>query len=356
MFSHAVGIGGKQMHQQTALLFYKFRLLFAGILIIALLLLISSLVTAIGSNTILDTRTHASVSTLDTNLSENPNAVVTSAYQLVNGAQHMMLATGTAFYGACKSITVATAQTGRSAVHGSAVVVRGIGSGVAFVGRGFGNAVMFTLHTAGSGTMFMVRLPGTIVASVTHVTTVSAIIRPADDKQVPVISNKTSAATLASLSTQQQQQIASWQAAQIAANRGLGGLLVAGDPSHGGYPARWDNAPQDSTVDSWGMYSRECVSYAAWKVYQTYGNMPYWGGVGNANQWVNDAKRVGIATGSAPQAHSVAISMRGYYGHAMWVEKVSGDMIYVSQYNYDLHGHYSEMWVNASSFTYIYFK
>jgi surface antigen len=48
--------------------------------------------------------------------------------------------------------------------------------------------------------------------------------------------------------------------------------------------------------------------------------------------------------------------MQGYYGHAMWVEKVSGSMIYVSQYNYDLRGHYSEMWVNGSAFTYIYFK
>jgi hypothetical protein len=31
-------------------------------------------------------------------------------------------------------------------------------------------------------------------------------------------------------------------------------------------------------------------------------------------------------------------------------------MIYDSQYNYDLHGHYSEMWVNGSDLTYIYFK
>jgi surface antigen len=204
--------------------------------------------------------------------------------------------------------------------------------------------------------MLLLRVPGTIVGSVTHVHTVSALIRPADNKSVPVISAETSAAVLARFSAQQQEQIASWQAAQVAANQGLGGLIVAGDPSHGEYPSKWDNAPQDSMVDSWGMYSRECVSYAAWKVYQTYGNMPYWGGVGNANQWVGDAKRAGIATGSTPQVHSVAISMAGYYGHAMWVEKVSGDMIYVSQYNYDLHGHYSEMWVSSNYFAYIYFK
>ena len=109
-------------------------------------------------------------------------------------------------------------------------------------------------------------------------------------------------------------------------------------------------------IDSWGMFNRECVSYTAWKVYQTYGSMPFWGGVGNANQWPRDAVNAGIPIGTAPKVHSVAISKAGYYGHAMWVEQVSGNMIYVSQYNYDFQGHYSEMWVNSSYFTYIYFK
>lgn len=153
-----------------------------------------------------------------------------------------------------------------------------------------------------------------------------------------------------------QQQIASLRAQQLAANRALGGSVVAGDPGHGGYPGRWDSpVPQDSLVDSWGMYNRECVSYTAWKVYQTYGYMPYWGGVGNANQWPGDAQAAGIPTGRTPRIHSVAISMGGAYGHAMWVEAVSGNMIYVSQYNYDLQGHYSEMWVNGSNFIYLYF-
>jgi peptidoglycan hydrolase CwlO-like protein len=153
-----------------------------------------------------------------------------------------------------------------------------------------------------------------------------------------------------------QQQISNLRAQQLAANRALGGSVVAGDPGHGGYPSRWD-APvyQDSLVDSWGMYNRECVSYTAWKVYQTYGYMPYWGGVGNANQWPGDAQAAGIPTGYTPKVHSVAISMHGAYGHAMWVEAVSGNMIYVSQYNYDLQGHYSEMWVNGSNFIYLYF-
>jgi len=151
------------------------------------------------------------------------------------------------------------------------------------------------------------------------------------------------------------QQIAILRAQQLAANRRLGGNAVAGDPNHGGYPGYLDRASQDSLIDPWGMLNRECVSYTAWKVYQTHGYMPYWGGVGNANEWPADAVAAGIPTGSVPRPGSVAISMGGFYGHAMWVEAVNGNTIYVSQYNYDLAGHYSEMTINGSGLIYIYF-
>jgi surface antigen len=155
-------------------------------------------------------------------------------------------------------------------------------------------------------------------------------------------------------------KIADLRRQQAIANSRLGsGAPIAGDPSHGGYPARWANAPQDSLIDSWGMYNRECVSYTAWKVYQNYGNMPYWGGVGNANQWPGNARRAGIPTGSTPRVGSVAVWDVGYYGHVMWVEAVNPDgSIWISQYNYDYNGHYSEMKVSASmaaNLTYIYF-
>jgi peptidoglycan DL-endopeptidase CwlO len=150
-------------------------------------------------------------------------------------------------------------------------------------------------------------------------------------------------------------QIASLRAQQAALNRQLGGVPSAGDPGHGGYPAVWNNAGQDTMIDNWGMYNRECVSYTAWKVYQTFGYMPYWGGSGNANQWPGDAQRAGIAIGTVPRVHSVAIWNVGAFGHAMWVEAVSGNTIYVSQYNYDFTGHYSEMSISASGLTYIYF-
>jgi surface antigen len=146
------------------------------------------------------------------------------------------------------------------------------------------------------------------------------------------------------------------RAAQRAANASKGGSITPGDPNKGGYPAKWANACHDCVVDDWGMYNRECVSYAAWKVHQAYGNMPYWGGQGNANQWAANARAAGIPVSATPKAKTVGFWYAGYYGHVVWVEQVSGNMVYVSQYNYDWNGNYSEGWFPVSAFDgFIYF-
>lgn len=164
-----------------------------------------------------------------------------------------------------------------------------------------------------------------------------------------------SKASFDALVKQKSGEIASLRAQQRAANSQLGGSVVAGDPGKGGYPAIWANAPQDSLVDNWGMYNRECVSYTAWKVHQSGRKMPYWGGSGNANQWPGNARAAGIAVDGNPRVGDVAISMAGYYGHAMYVEAVSGGSVYVSQYNYAVNGEYSEMWVSAAGLYFIHF-
>jgi len=161
--------------------------------------------------------------------------------------------------------------------------------------------------------------------------------------------------------------------------------ISAGDPNKGGYPTYLANAPQDSRVDNWGMYNRECVSYTAWKVYQSYKNMPYWGGRGNAWQWAfsgwkdgrgrkvfcnsgnwhtSNAESYGIPSGSTPKVGSVAVAdatPNNPYGHVAWVEGISGSTIRISQYNWYVAslggwGVYTEMTVNSSIFQrYIYF-
>lgn len=135
------------------------------------------------------------------------------------------------------------------------------------------------------------------------------------------------------------------------------GTISAGDPGRGGYPEYLYNACQDCLVDPWGMYNRECVSYAAWKVHQAYGNMPYWGGKGNAYQWIGNAHAAGIPVSSTPKAGVVGIATWGAYGHAIWVESVnSNGTINLSEFNWRVDGRYTERYnVNPSEYTYLYF-
>jgi len=95
--------------------------------------------------------------------------------------------------------------------------------------------------------------------------------------------------------------------------------------------------------DRWGYCTRQCVSYAAWAVERSGRSAPTY--YGNARDWVSAARREGVPVfTSNPQPGDVAISTAGTWGHAMYVEKVSGNQIYVSQYNQALNGQYSTQW------------
>ncbi|MBL8159803.1 CHAP domain-containing protein [Candidatus Saccharibacteria bacterium] len=160
------------------------------------------------------------------------------------------------------------------------------------------------------------------------------------------------------LIAERNRNIAEMRAQQLSANQATfsGGKLIEGDPAKGGYPAHWADAPQDSLVDDWGMYNRECVSYTAWKVHQSGKRMPYWGGRGNANQWPTSARDDGISTGTEPRKGVVAIAMIGPYGHAMYVEEVlDGGKIRISEFNYFVNGTYTERIISPGNLTFIYF-
>ena len=143
------------------------------------------------------------------------------------------------------------------------------------------------------------------------------------------------------------------QAAAYAAYtaRNGGAMYGVGEAGNGGYPSIWANSPQDSMVDNWGMYNRECVSYVAWKVESTGRFMPYWGGIGNAYQWIGNARNAGIPVDNTPTVGSVAVwdsnDGLGFLGHVAFVEVVNGDRsIEVSQYNF-VHGTFSRMHVSG---------
>lgn len=144
-------------------------------------------------------------------------------------------------------------------------------------------------------------------------------------------------------------QISELRRQQIVANsRFSGGAAGTGPACGGGYPAQWCEVAQDSVIDSWGMYNRECVSYTAFRVHMDYlagrnaRDMPYWGGIGNANQWDDNARSAGIPVDGNPTPGAIAVSNSGFYGHVMYVESVNGNGTFnLSQYNASLDGRYS---------------
>lgn len=150
----------------------------------------------------------------------------------------------------------------------------------------------------------------------------------------------------------QAQQAAAIAAAAAQANS----RFVSFGSGGGGYPyAGVSMFPCQG--DPWGMCMRQCVSYTAWKVASTGRHMPFWGGIGNANQWPGNAQAVGIPTGYTPKAGAVAVMMSGPYGHTMYVEKVlnGGAQIRVSEYNYAWDGRYTERIQSSAGLIYIYF-
>lgn len=151
-------------------------------------------------------------------------------------------------------------------------------------------------------------------------------------------------------------QISDLRRQQAAANARLFGNGTINVPDTTGYPWASYSPFPNSSADPWGMYKRQCVSYTAWKVWKSGRHMPYWGGYGNANQWDDNARAAGIPTDGSPRVGDVAVSNSGYYGHVMYVEAVYGDgTIYVSQYNANWRGSYSEARVSIGGLVFIHF-
>jgi peptidoglycan DL-endopeptidase CwlO len=152
-----------------------------------------------------------------------------------------------------------------------------------------------------------------------------------------------------------QKQIADLRRQQSVENARLsGGRVIGGAACDAGngdtYPQPWCSAPIDSMIDSWGMYNRECVSYTAWKVYESGRHMPYWGGIGNANQWDDNARRAGIPVDTSPRDGDVAVKNSGVYGHVLYVEHVYADgSILVSDYNNQFDGVYRKYTVSKAT-------
>ena len=136
----------------------------------------------------------------------------------------------------------------------------------------------------------------------------------------------------------------------VHANQANNGSLARGDD----YPYYYKNGSQE--IDKWRMYSRQCTSFAAFRLSNVNGfEIP--AAYGNANEWGYRAKREGYRVDQRPAIGSIAWDTSGQYGHVAWVSNVFGDMIEIEEYNYGVRERYNRRTVKASSMTgFIHFK
>lgn len=142
----------------------------------------------------------------------------------------------------------------------------------------------------------------------------------------------------------------------------VGLMLSAGESVHANssyargddYPAYYKNGSQE--IDKWRMYSRQCTSFAAFRLSNVNGfEIP--AAYGNANEWGYRARREGYRVDNTPAIGSIAWSTAGGYGHVAWVSNVMGDNIEIEEYNYDYKGNYNKRIVKANKMTgFIHFK
>jgi peptidoglycan hydrolase CwlO-like protein len=149
------------------------------------------------------------------------------------------------------------------------------------------------------------------------------------------------------LLAQTQGQESAYQAMVAQTNQQLQGVIAAraeairragikfSSSGCGGYPAVWCNAAQDSMVDDWAFYNRECVSYVAWKRWAV-GAKPqpnYWG---NAADWFRFVNSYTPHAGDIVVWKAYANPYIGWAGHVAYVESVNGSNVTLSQFNFDV--------------------
>lgn len=114
------------------------------------------------------------------------------------------------------------------------------------------------------------------------------------------------------------------------------------------YPEPYRSGAKNAYIDPSTCYSRECVSYTAWKIREAKGAWPKRTGDMNAKNWIYRLPSWGYREVSRPVEGGkyVGVLPTGTYGHVVWFE--SGSTI--SEYNYNYLGNYGTRAINLSQY------
>ena len=145
---------------------------------------------------------------------------------------------------------------------------------------------------------------------------------------------------------------------------------VSADPAND-YPSNLkEPVPQDSVVDPWSFYNRECTSFVAWRLNHNNGtpfqNNNYEGKgehFGDAWNWGSVATSIGITVDNTPAVGAVA----WWYwppaqpgdqptGHVSWVTAINPDgSVQVQDYNWNYNGEFLDHKLTSAPTGYIHF-
>ncbi|WP_458816664.1 CHAP domain-containing protein [Leucobacter sp. HY1908] len=131
------------------------------------------------------------------------------------------------------------------------------------------------------------------------------------------------------------------------------------------YPAKYKNLPWPYTSnniwDEWNFAYRQCTSFVAWRMNSANGvkfsnqymGLTRWG---DAGQWANSARSVGIRVDNIPEVGSIAWNGPLYegasgFGHVAWVARVlDNGYIVIEEYNANWSGSYGTRTVRTDEF------
>jgi surface antigen len=123
------------------------------------------------------------------------------------------------------------------------------------------------------------------------------------------------------------------------------------------YPSRLRNAAQDSLVDPWNFYNRECTSFVAWRLNHDAGidftNWYLGNHWGDAAIWKRAAVDSGVLVDDVARVGTVAWWAEGSpgssRGHVAWVLAVDNTSVTIEEYNYLHAGRYDRRTISRTS-------
>ena len=150
---------------------------------------------------------------------------------------------------------------------------------------------------------------------------------------------------------------------------GLMALALPAQAAGDDYPYRGDTT---NRADRWGFTTRQCVSFAAWRLAQRNHPISNSGNTwGSAYHWDETARAKGVTVSSRAKVGAVAqwnagersayyasggvgTMTAGSYGHVAYVKWVYSDgSVLVEQYNMGGNRSYSQMHVKAPRYLYL---